>query len=199
MKPEIILLDIDGVIVDFKDTYLMLLKELHGVHKTEADITNFDFTKCIATVEQDRAIWRHIERSPGMVYNFAVYDGAMDFLAELRQLGRVVACTSPANANWTAERSQWLQDKAGFSKRDIVLASDKSLIGGDYLIDDLVKNLAEWSEEGGCGGYPLLFDRPWNQIERMAGAPCPYWARCHDYKHVLTEIIGLQLDTCLDD
>jgi 5'(3')-deoxyribonucleotidase len=166
MKP-FILCDVDGILVDFIDSYLVLHEELNGIKKTEADVTSFYFHECVATREQDAAIWRHIQRSPGFVYNLPVYDGAMDFLAELRQLGRVVACTSPANPLWTAERAQWLLDKAGFAKKDIVVASDKALVVGNFLIDDAVHNLDAWYESMCVNSQtypkPILFDRPWNR------------------------------------
>lgn len=158
-KEPVILCDVDGVLVDFTETYLRLNAELNKRYHVEADITSFNFAECITTPEQDKKIWRHIERSPGMVYNLPLYDGARDFLAALRECGRVVACTSPANPLWTAERAQFLMDKCGFHKKDIVIASDKALVVGDYLIDDAVHNLDSWQHWGSLG---ILMTRPWN-------------------------------------
>ncbi len=186
MRP-VILCDVDGILVDFAESYLRLLREMFGVHKTEADITSFHFEQCVSTPEQDRAIWQDIARNPGFVYNLPVYDGAMGFLAELRQLGRVVACTSPANPLWTAERAQWLLDKGGFEKRDIVVASDKSLVMGDVLIDDAIHNLEGWRMgPGGIRGYGLLMNRPWNS--QCSGA---IWARAFDYGQLLNYVRDL--------
>lgn len=180
-RQDVILCDIDGVICDFANEYLHLLKMQHGIRKVEADITTFHFEQCVSTPEQNASIWRYIERSGGFVYDLPMYNGALEFLSSLRQRGRVVACTSPANPTWTAERTKALQDHFGFSKRDIVVASDKSLIIGDFLIDDAVHNCQEWQNGAGMGGFALLFDRPWN-----ASAPADtHWQRVLDYEHAL--------------
>ncbi len=167
-------LDIDGVCCDFAETYLRLLRELHGVVRREEDITNFDFSKCVATPQQDKAIWDYIERSPGLVYNLPLYDGAKGFLAELRQLGRVVACTAPASPRWAAERWQWLEDKAGFKSNDIVLTHSKNFCAFDFLVDDAEHNLRSWGH-----GSKVLFARPWNRVDSEDSY------RAHDYADVL--------------
>lgn len=190
-RQDVIGVDVDGVLVNFAGEYLRLLGELHGVHRSEANITSFSFDQCVSTPEQDRSIWQHIQATPGLVYALPVYEGAMDFLAALRQKGRVVACTSPANPLWTAERAQWLVDKAGFAKRDVIIASDKALCAFDYLVDDHLKNTAEWQAGAGMGGFALLFDRPWNH-NGTAGAE--YWQRVLDYEHCLEAVEELQND-----
>lgn len=187
-RQDIILLDVDGVIIDFANHYLSLLARRHGVHRSESNITTFHFEQCVSTPDQNKAIWQHIEATPGLVYGLPAYDGAMDFLAALRQKGRVVACTSPANALWTAERAQALQDRFGFAKRDIVVASDKSLVTGDFLIDDALHNCKEWQNGAGMGGFALLMDRPWNQTS----VGDEYWQRVLDYEHTLETLEELQ-------
>ncbi len=185
---ETILTDVDGILVDFSNEYLRLLELLYGVRKTEADITDFDFRKCVSTTYQDVGIWDYISRHSGFVYNLPTYVGAMGFLAELRALGRVVACTTPAGPYWTAERSQWLLREAGFDKKDIVVAGDKSIIHGDYLIDDAEHNCKAWSNGAGKGGFALLMDRPWNE----SANPSSYWKRCEDYQDIIDTIKELR-------
>lgn len=177
MTQHVILLDIDGVLVDFTSAYLDVLAAQTGRHHTADDVTCFDYGSCVATPAEDAAVWRHIGLTPGFVYGLPFYDGALDFLAELREHGRVVACTSPTGAQWAAERYQWLLDAAGFDKRDIVIARDKSLVHGDFLIDDAAHNVAEW-EAVNEDRFGVLFDRPWNRS-------VDHHTRCRDYESVL--------------
>lgn len=178
MKPTI-LVDVDGILVDFASTYLELLFCHTGRRHHQDEIHSFDFHLSVSSKEEDAAIWKHVTSTPGLVSAIPVYDGAMVFLDELRKLGRVVACTSPAGPLWTAERAQWLLQVAGFHKRDVVIASDKSLVRGDYLIDDATHNIEGWVAEN-RHGLGILFDRPWN---RSAG--CVNYTKAQHYAHVL--------------
>jgi 5'(3')-deoxyribonucleotidase len=187
-RTDTILLDIDGCIVDFASTYLYLLRARHGVSRDITDITTFDFTGCVATKEQDADIWGHINSTPRLVYQLPMYDGARQFLSELRQLGRVVACTSPASGRWAMERWNWLQNEAGFAKSDIVITSAKELVIGDFLVDDSNANCAKWQDGAGMGGFALLFDRPWNR----SAMSWDYWQRVNGYNDCLETIRELQ-------
>lgn len=160
-----ILLDIDGVLLNFTRVYLDLVEATTGRTHREEEIHSFDYRESIVSKDEDEAIWRRIAGTPGLVMGLPEYEGAMAFLAALRLRGRVVACTSPASALWTAERAQWLLDVAGFNKRDIVICSDKALVRGDYLIDDHYTNIQEWEAadlSSGSGSLGILFTRPWN-------------------------------------
>lgn len=159
---DVILLDIDGVLVDFTSAYLDVLAAQTGRRHSADDVTCFDYAKCVATPMEDARVWAHIADTPGFVYGLPTYDGWREFLGELRGLGRVVACTSPASAQWVAERYQWLLDTAGFEKRDIVIARSKELVRGDFLIDDATHNIDEW-EAAHEDGYGILFERPWSR------------------------------------
>jgi 5'(3')-deoxyribonucleotidase len=153
-----ILVDVDGVLADFTPTYLHELEKATGRHYIEADVTDFDFRKCVCTAEEDAAVWRTLSETPGIVYNLPTYPGAFQFLKELRELGRVVACTKPAGPRWAGERYHWLLD-CGFAPADIVLCGDKNLVKGDVLIDDCIQNLDEWEH-----GPGILVERPWNML-----------------------------------
>jgi 5'(3')-deoxyribonucleotidase len=162
-KP-IILCDIDGIIVNFTAAYLELVERTTGRVHREHEIHSFNFHESIVSKGEDLAIWKHIASTPGFVHALPLYKDALDFLEVLRSLGRVVACTSPASPLWTAERAQWLREVARFDRRDIVVTNDKSLIYGDYLIDDHYDNIQAWegAPQNSRDGVGLLFRRPWN-------------------------------------
>lgn len=182
-KP-IILCDIDGVLLNFTRVYLEHVLSTTGRVHHESEIHSFTYSDSIVSKEEDAAIWKIITSTPGLVLDLPEYDGAMDFLRKLRKLGRVVACTSPAGPLWTAERAQWLLERGGFCKRDMVICSDKSLVHGDYLIDDHFVNTYEWDafDEDRTS---ILFTRPWNRKH-------PHHCRVHNYAETLELIEGFE-------
>jgi 5'(3')-deoxyribonucleotidase len=171
-----ILLDIDGVICRFAQTYLECLVVLTGRIHSEDEVTTWDFSKSVASPEEDAQVWHLIER-PDVVSRLEEYPGAMVFLEALRTRGQVVAVTSPANTpRWCYERAQWLRDRR-FTSRQIVFASDKALVRGDVLIDDHPDNVQAFVDAGGVG---ILLDRPWNRNAEGQNA-----FRAVDYAEVL--------------
>jgi 5'(3')-deoxyribonucleotidase len=166
-KP-LILVDFDGVIGDFVSLYLHLHSYLNGRDCTPEQITEFDFTKCIASQSEDGLIWAHLDTTQGLVEGLPVIDGALEGLDRLRQIGRVVCVTSPHTGTyWSGERFRQLK-RLGFDKRDVVLAADKTLVPGDMLIDDRFETVMAWSRAH-PRGVGVIFDQPWNRsrvIER---------------------------------
>lgn len=173
MNKPVILLDIDGVIIDFvgpicryfgcQEPRYWDLRDL-GLDKGEIDslVCRRDFCT---------------ELDP--------YHAALDFLIDLREIGRVVAVTSPYDRSryWASERYHVLRS-LGFAKQDIIIGKDKSLIWGDVLIDDCPENVSSF-----VGSNPersgLLLDRPWNRIPDGADPWPPEWCRVRDYDHCL--------------
>lgn len=166
-----ILVDADGVMADFTSAYLNVLADITGRYHSSSEVTSWEFKECVASEDEDKAVWARIRETPGLVRNLAPIWGLKSALAELRQLGDVVCVTSPVwGTTWAEERYHWLAEHGDFGRRDIVFASDKSHVHGDVLIDDHVKNLAEWfHEHGQRRGYPLLVDQPYNRRDDRFG------------------------------
>lgn len=56
---------------------------------------------------------------------------------------------------------QWLLDH-GFDNRDVcIVRGDKTLINGDYLLDDGSHNLSDWQL---AGKKAVCMDQPWNRL-----------------------------------
>lgn len=182
MTKPIILCDVDGILVDFTVAYLRLLKLHTGRLHTEAEIHSFNYEECIASKAEDEYVWKWIGKTKNFVYNLPTYPGWRTFLANLRLRGRVVACTSPASGRWTAERYQWLIDRAGFCKNDIVITRCKELVHGDFLIDDAHHNVEAWESFDSSGSrVGILFNRPWN-------AKCSHHTRAATYEEILKHL-----------
>lgn len=158
-----ILVDCDGVLCDTVTAYLELVREHTGRVHALADVTDFRFSKCVVSEEEDAHIWQNmIDRRPDFVVQLPELPGALVGLLELRQSARVVALTSPhIGPHWMHERAAWLM-RRGFSKADIVFAKDKAHVPGTVLIDDSLDNCREWAAAHPTG-TAIVFDQPWNQ------------------------------------
>lgn len=160
-KPDI-WVDCDGVLADFQSLYLRLLRQ-SGKDRTRADVTDYDFTRCVATREEDRAIWETIDATPGLVYNLGWVEGAHAGLRALREIGHVRCLTSPhLGPTWMHERARWLIERAGFRKDEIVFCSNKPLVHGDFLIEDHLETANAWQLHH-PNSTAILLDAPYNQ------------------------------------
>lgn len=157
---ETILLDIDGVLVDFLHPFFDVIHEVTGRRHFPEEMTTWAVEESLASKDEVAAAWRLINARPGWVRALPLFPGAREFLRALRARYRVVACTSPASPRWAAERAERLLT-LGFGWRDIVLTRDKSHVCGAALIDDSPANLDGWWKAQ--PGRTILLSQPWNR------------------------------------
>ena len=152
IKPKIVFLDVDGVIVDHNHEFLEELNRIAGSSYRYEDLTDFWYHNCFPEEHADiiDAMWHRPD----------LYDGrepdpeAMKAIEEMRTFARVVAFSTPTPGH-IASKYAWLMG-IGFHERDIILLRDKSLGRGTVHIDDRIKNLT------GFSGAKICFERPWN-------------------------------------
>ena len=172
-----ILVDIDGVCADFASLYLRRLRNLTGRVHFLAEVTNWDFTKCVSSLREDQLVWESIAAHEGLVAGLRELPQALPTICRWRAAGhRVVAVTHPARRapDWGYERTEWLLAR-GWAEDDIVLCKDKSLVPGDFLIDDSRANVQRWASVHPTG-RGLLMQQPWapegytwDQIKEIVG------------------------------
>jgi 5'(3')-deoxyribonucleotidase len=149
-----LLIDIDGVLADIHTPWLGAYNADYDDHLTLADITKWEMHE-IVKPECGMKIYKYLE-NPQLYKRTLQIPGAFDGVNELRRLGDVVFVT----AGFFVEKIEWLFENsfiAGdwrFSK-DVIMCQDKSMIQGDWLIDDCPANIR--------GRQGLLFDQPWNR------------------------------------
>jgi 5'(3')-deoxyribonucleotidase len=176
---DTVLLDVDGVLIDFLNPFLDVLQGFTGRRHSPEEMTTWRVEECIATPDEVAECWHHVNASPGWVRNLPLYPGAREFLTALRERYRVVACTSPASPRWAMERAGRLLE-LGFTWDDIVLTRGKSHVCGAALIDDSPANLDSWWR---CQpGQTILFSRPWNRDAH------PVHRRVEDYASALAAL-----------
>ena len=103
----------------------------------------------------EKAFHKSVELNPkqpypqsqwGFFLGLEPYDGAIEGFRKLEEKYDVWILTKPStkNLNCYTEKAKWIYDHLGQDIVDkLIICPDKSLIKGDYLIDDRLKNGAE--------------------------------------------------------
>lgn len=157
MKNNTILMDVDDVVANLVDEWLHIYNELANDNVTSSEVTDWDIAKFVKPDWKSKIY--DILRRPNLYDSVTAVDGALDGIKRLIGAGhRVVYVTAPIMET-SGSKYFWLQ-KNGFpiSPEDYVEAKDKSLIYGDFLIDDGIHNI-----EATRAPEALLFTRPWNR------------------------------------
>ena len=140
MARHLLLLDQDGVLADFDGALDEVLRDL-GHDPTLLERTAWDYAKDVERhfgIDAVRALddaWR----APGFFKRLDVIDGAIEAVEELLALGFDVAvCTAPSSENPTcaSDKLWWVDHHFPSLAGNVVLATDKTLVHGDLLIDD---------------------------------------------------------------
>ncbi len=177
MTKPIVLLDIDGVVGDFVGRYLDTVADITGHRFTHQDVTQFEIERCQffldCSAEHKRALGGEVLAdaihreicSPGWCRSIRPLPGAIDGVKALKKIARVHPVTSPWHDSpyWAHERYKWIEEYLEINPRDVVLTSTKTLINGDFLIDDRAANVYDWIESRMipiCKG--MIWHQPWN-------------------------------------
>ena len=87
-----------------------------------------------------RKIQKRTQSSPHFFLNLKPIEGAIDCLKYLDSLGYIIFIVSSPSVNSDtchSDKSKWLTDHMGeYWARKLILTKDKTVIIGDYLIDD---------------------------------------------------------------
>lgn len=149
---RIVYVDVDGVLVNPNRHFLDELNRAIGTTYEYKDITAFNYYDCFPREHAD--ILMRMWGSATLYDGWPPEPGAMEAVEEIRTFARVVAISSLTEGHADSKYS-WLLGK-GFDRKDIFLATDKSLVRGAVLIDDRIENLMGFDGEGIC------FPQPWN-------------------------------------
>lgn len=160
---KIILVDLDGPLADLEGAFLRRWKETYPgeffmpLEKRENFFLREDYP------EHLRPRTDEILRADGFFADLPPVPGGIEALQGLRAAGHVVIiCTADIFANKTglADKRQWVRRHLGDEiARMMIFTRDKTLIRGDYLIDDrpAVSGALEPAWEH------VIFDQPFNR------------------------------------
>ncbi len=155
-----ILLDVDDVTVDLITVWLSLYNEKYNDNITEHEIETWDIS--------------HYVKCGDDIYNFLknynLYDtvipvtGAIEGIEYLRELEFRVVFVTASTPEQSGRKYKLLMDYEILDNRkNYIEALDKSLVIGDYLIDDNPDNVIN------AFGQGIVFTKPWNK--NLTGYP----------------------------
>ncbi len=167
MTRPTILLDVDGVLRNFARPALIYAKVLGGAVGVEPDtLSSYDIASLIPESARDRW-WKHVS-GRGFCAQLQPYPGAAQVVAELRDLGNVVALTAPMRdgMTWEYESRRWLREHFKFHADDVISAPGKWWVQGEFFADDLAHNLVRWRDRCRWRNRVFLIERSYNAEHR---------------------------------
>lgn len=151
-----VLLDFDEVINTMVHHWVDTLNCIYGTSVNVEDVNEWDMRKSFPTLTEDeiynplhlQAFWNGVEIMPG----------AKEGIKTLLSLGHEIYIVTSAHPDTIKWKAEWLQrELPEIPWSHVVVASNKSLVTGDVLVDDGLHNLYS-------GDYiKVLFDKPWNR------------------------------------
>jgi 5'(3')-deoxyribonucleotidase len=152
----IILLDLDGVIIDLVKGVCEWFNVPHEPEK----VTHWDaFPEITNTTSEE--FWSSI-KMPNFWEGLEFYPDAKNFISELQKHGKVVLCTSPAYG-CAGYKQNWIQKNLPefFYSGDYIITPNKENCAhqNTLLIDDSDNNCKKFRH---AGGHTLLYPQPWN-------------------------------------
>ncbi len=160
MRKFTILIDMDDTLESLVPAWVQWLNASHGLNVDPESITEWDMGIAFPTLSKEelfvplstRDFWKTVMPKPG----------AVEYVKKLIDDGhRVYVCT--------ASHYKGLRDKMElalfshfpyFKWEDVIVAHNKSLIRGDFIIDDAPHNIMYWSSSV---SLPFLMDAPHNR------------------------------------
>ncbi len=134
---SVILSDMDGVIVDWTGQFNFDLK-VWAPELEFGELREFSTPTDLPQAHQDAI--NFVKNRPGFYADMEPIEGGVDMLNELQYRGHEVwICSSPEVNNPTCEsdKKDWLARYMGeFWAKRLILTRDKTLVRGDFLIDD---------------------------------------------------------------
>lgn len=163
MAKKTILIDQDGPLADFEGYFLEKWKERYPdefylpLEKRRGFYISLDYPAEL----KEKVLALQWEKN--FILNLPPVSGGVEAVKEMVQEGHDVwICTSPLSAyeNCVPEKFSWVEKYFGreFTKK-IILTKDKTLIKGDYLIDDKPEITGSMKPNW----EHIIFDAPYNK------------------------------------
>lgn len=193
MRKLTILVDLDDVMNDLLDTWIMFLNSMYQLRVSKNDIREWDMRKAFPTLSDDE-IYLPL-RMPWLWKRVTPKEHAVNTVRKLTEDGhRVVVVTASHPSTVGDKLKLFLFHYFPFlTYKDVVITYDKTLIRGDVLIDDAPHNLVGGEYKG------IVFTAPHNIDFDAEGAG---FLRANNWDDVYTIICNMancgtgELDDC---
>lgn len=155
---KIIVSDVDDVCADLVTEWLKRYNKDWNDNVKKSDLTDWDISLFIKDKNNKKYLYEYIE-DPSLYDKIKPIKNSLWGINTLRNFGyRIIFVTSSTSGS-AGRKFHWLQDY-GFieNKKDYIEAYDKSLIFGDYMIDDKLDNVQSFTGKG------ILFGEMWGNV-----------------------------------
>lgn len=168
---DILLLDCDGVLANFIEATLRILKKKDpSIHYEHHDVHTWDqFDSFPDHIKYRDEVYAELKKSGGCT-GIPVYDGAKEGVAKLQELVEIVMLTSPfkGSETWVHEREKWLEEHFGLSHKKMIHTGLKELVFGDIFVDDKPEHILRWSKRHPTG-HAIVWHQRYNEDEDLRG------------------------------
>lgn len=177
MRSLTVLADLDDVTCDLVPAWLARYNRDYADIVTREDIKSWNIPDWISSACGVK-IYDYLN-DPTLYDEVRPVLGSLPAIRYLRHRGHRVVFVTSSNRQQMGAKYAWLERHGYFAEvaatgfkpsEDFIVASDKSLVRGDLLIDDRPKNIETFP------GSRIIYDRPWNQTT-VAYAANAYRAR----------------------
>ena len=154
---KVVYVDVDDVCALLEPVWLGRYNKDYNDNLTDEDLKEWSIEKFVKP-ECGLKIYEYL-KDPKIYDEVLPRDGALDGVNAIREMGhyRVLFATS-CPVEVAGRKFHWLREYGFIKKeRDYIEIRDKSLLRGDYMIDDSYDNVS------GFTGYGYLLTRPWNR------------------------------------
>ena len=167
-RKPVLLLDVDGVIVDFVGAYLRAVNRRTDGAWVPDDVTEWDIRRGIQVGSGIHEFaWNALCEDHDLLQP---YPGAIESVRGLMSVAEVYFVTTSAYKcrTWARDRETWLENHFNDDSlhRRVVHTSAKHLVRGDVFVDDKPENVTAWIAAN-PSGTALLWDRPWNRTATL--------------------------------
>mmetsp|Transcript_37490 Transcript_37490/g.62086 ORF Transcript_37490/g.62086 Transcript_37490/m.62086 type:complete len:569 (+) Transcript_37490:370-2076(+) len=158
LSPPVILLDMDGVIVDWDSGFIGAWGSRSPIDRSKS----YSMEDCVPTTMCSEA--KAVFHQKGFFAGLPPREGAINAVKRMVGLGyQVFFCTAPVltSAYCAGEKYEWIIRQFGqaFASR-VIMTTDKTTVRGDLLIDDKPcitgSQMPTWQQ--------VLFDTPYNRL-----------------------------------
>jgi 5'-nucleotidase len=160
----LILVDMDGVLADFSGGWMRDWNLKYPDRKVDptTELTNFYIEESFKGLGTEEELVEIFTRD-GFYYDLEPMPGAIEgFRNMAAQPGiELFICTAPMDNSSYTEKANWVEHYLGKEwLKKLVVTKDKTLIVGDYLIDDKPEIKGIYSDPA---WEHILFEQPYNE------------------------------------
>lgn len=158
-----VILDCDGVIVDFVKGYLGLLNSYGRTNFRPEEIDDWDIVKSLK-VPKPVVDAAHTNITYHFCRTLDPIKGAIEGVKKVLGNAEVLFVTSPwlGCYGWMDARTEWLAEHLGVKGTRIMHGSQKDWVDADFIVDDKASTVLEWAKTH-PRSTAVMWDQPWNR------------------------------------